>query len=88
MPNRPAVSLKTLLLLFSISMVSAQHEFDQTIDLSWADDLNAAIYSAPFQGKRYIDPHRILTTNTNFWEPSNFKKENSFLITIDTADCN
>jgi len=60
MPNRPTISLKTLLLLFSISVVSAQHEFDKTIDLSWADDLNAAIYSAPFQGKRYIDPHRIL----------------------------
>jgi hypothetical protein len=38
------------------------------IDLSWADDGNAATYSAPFQGKRYIDPHRILNDKHKFFE--------------------
>ena len=68
MLNRPAIYLKIFLLLFSFSMVRAQHEFDRMIDLSWADDHNAATYSAPFQGKRYIDPHRILNDKHKFFE--------------------
>ncbi len=68
MLNRPAIYLKILLLLLSFSMVRAQHEFDRMIDLSWADDGNAATYSAPFQGKRYIDPHRILNDKHKFFE--------------------
>jgi hypothetical protein len=68
MLNRPAIYLKILLLLLSFSMVRAQHEFDRIIDLSWADDGNAATYSAPFQGKRYIDPHRILNDKHKFFE--------------------
>jgi len=67
MLNRPAFYLKLLLLLSSISLAQAQYEFDKTIDLSWADDLNAAIYAAPFQGKRYINPHRILNDKHKFF---------------------
>ena len=68
MPNCTDLYLKILLLLFSISMVQAQHEFEKIIDLSWADDSKAAIYAAPFQGKRYIDPHRILNDKHKFLE--------------------
>lgn len=68
MSKHPDLTLKILLLLLSISMVSAQHEFDKIIDLSWADDLNSAIYTAPFQGKRYIDRHRILNDKHKFFE--------------------
>ena len=68
MLNRPAIYLKILLVILSFSMVRAQHEFDRMIDLSWADDGNAATYLAPFQGKRYIDPHRILNDKHKFFE--------------------
>lgn len=66
MPNRPAVYLKTLLLLFSISMVSAQHEFDKTIDLTLADDLNAAIYLAPFHRVNYRSGDNVLNNYLRF----------------------
>jgi hypothetical protein len=67
MLNRPGFYLKILFLLFSISIVQAQHEFEKTIDLSWADDRNASIYAAPFQGKRYINSHRILNDKHKFF---------------------